>query len=79
MSEGCPKLSIIADQATPQPPPTINATNIAGMFEIIEESTLTDAAIAAEFDPGVVAKSWIIVVERVEDTDGTFMYWNIII
>lgn len=62
----------------PQQYGSINATNVAGKFEIIDEATLTDTAIAAEFDPSSVAKSWIMVIERVEDTDGTFMYWNII-
>ena len=67
-----------SSSGVPQQYGSINATNVAGMFDIIEESVLTDAAIAADFDPSVVAKSWIMVVERVEDTNGTFLYWNII-
>lgn len=62
----------------PQQYGSISATNVAGEFEVIEESLITDNVITAPFDPTDPSKSWIIIVERVEDTDGTFLYWNII-
>lgn len=62
----------------PQQFGAINATNVAGMFQIIEESLMTDAVVASNFEPNNQAKSWIMVVERVEDTNGAFLYWNII-
>jgi hypothetical protein len=57
---------------------SILATNVAGKFEIIEESQLNDDILNSEFDPNNIAKSWIIVIDRVEDINGLFLYWNII-
>jgi len=53
------------------------ATNVAGRYEIIEESLMTDSVITSAFQPLDESKSWIIAVERVEDADGTFLYWNV--
>jgi hypothetical protein len=57
---------------------SISSTNIAGKFEVIEESLITDSVITSEFDPTSYSKSWIMIVERVEDTSGEFLYWNVI-
>jgi hypothetical protein len=68
----------IDENNIPQVYGSVSATNIAGKFDVIEESLMTDNVLTSNFDPTSASKSWIMAIERVEDVDGTFLYWNII-
>jgi len=52
--------------------------NLAGRWEIIEESDLTANIVDMKFDQNDPVNSWLIIVERVDDIEGNLLHWDII-
>ena len=57
--------------------PSIYKKNLTGKFEIINEGTLPVDAETNEYDVSVEAKSWLMIIQRIDDESGNLAYWNI--
>lgn len=57
--------------------PAIYKKNLTGLFQIINEGSLPADAETLEYDVSVLGRSWIMIIQRVDDTFGNLAYWNI--
>lgn len=57
--------------------PTFTKHNLTGRFELIDEITLTSGAEALAYNVNDPIASWVIIVERVDGSDGNVAYWKL--
>lgn len=58
-------------------PQAITRTNLTGRFELIDELTIPTDVEQLTFDINDPVASWLILVERVDDSDGNVDFWRV--
>lgn len=56
---------------------SISRANLLGQFTIIPEASLAADASTAPYDPTNAANSWVILVQRIDDSSGNLLYWTV--
>jgi hypothetical protein len=58
--------------------PTVYKQNLLGRFEVIDEHLLTDDVETMSYDVTDDVASWVILLERNDNSDGSLSYWRMI-
>ena len=57
--------------------PFVYKKNLTGSFELIDESILSSDAETLPYDVNDEVKSWIMIIERMDNIDGNVLYWKV--
>jgi hypothetical protein len=57
--------------------PQVYKRNLLGRFELIDENDLPSNAEVMAYDVNVPSSSWVMIIERNDDTDGNVAFWRV--